>query len=145
MQRTQGAIAMNTCPSVHHNETNREIAALCRLTGLSPEDVAAILAEITNDDLRAYRAHLLADALPSLFSAYLSGGYTACAAPDVWPGLVRACVASFCCINGLKPSLLAPIARRNAGGLTGIYAPTPEDAAAMMYELDDLTARAVRF
>ena len=66
-------------------EVTARVLSLCRRSGLAPAELAAILAEIPDDAVSQYRSYLLAEVWPNIFTAYLSGGYHACAEPTVRP------------------------------------------------------------
>ena len=73
-------------------EVNARVLSLCRRSGLAPVELAAILAEIPDDAVSQYRSYLLAEVWPNIFTAYLSGGYPACAEPTCAPS-ARACLS----------------------------------------------------
>jgi hypothetical protein len=129
-----------TMPNTQHPDPLHTVIALCRRTGLSPDELACILAEIRHDDVRGYRVFTLAKLLPEVVTAYLHGGYAACAAPDVRPMLARAYVASWCHANGAQPSALANAACHLAGHGTANAAHAPEYAEAMWQEMGEHVA-----
>jgi len=119
-----------------HEATTR-VALLCRRSGLSPAELAAILGEIPDDAVSQYRSYLLAEAWPNIFTAYLSGGYHACAEPSMRPLLARAYLASYCHATGVKPSLLAEAAAACAPHWDEAPLPPSSHAAAMLHEMAD--------
>jgi hypothetical protein len=96
-----------------------------------------MLAEIPDDAVSQYRSHLLADAWPDIFSAYLAGGYGACAEPHVRPLLARAYLASYCHATGTPPSVLADAAASCAATWHEPPVPASTHAAAMLHEMAD--------
>ncbi len=119
-----------------HEATTR-VALLCRRSGLPPAELAAILGEIPDDAVSQYRSYLLAEAWPNIFTAYLSGGYHACAEPSMRPLLARAYLASYCHATGVKPSLLAEAAAACAPHWDEAPLPPSSHAAAMLHEMAD--------
>lgn len=119
------------------HEATARVALLCRRSGLSPAELAAILGEIPDDAVSQYRSYLLAEAWPNIFTAYLSGGYHACAEPSMRPLLARAYLASYCHATGVKPSLLAEAAAACAPHWDEAPLPPSSHAAAMLHEMAD--------
>ena len=118
-------------------EATTRVLSLCRRSGLAPGELAAILAEIPDDAVSQYRSYLLAEVWPNIFTAYLSGGYHACAEPTVRPMLARAYLASYCHATGVKPSLLADAAAACAPHWNEAPMPASSHAAAMLHEMAD--------
>ncbi len=118
-------------------EVNARVLSLCRRSGLAPVELAAMLAEIPDDAVSQYRSYLLAEVWPNIFTAYLSGGYPACAEPTVRPLLARAYLASYCHATGVKPSVLADAAEACAPHWNEAPLPAPSHAAAMLHEMAD--------
>ena len=113
------------------------VLLLCRRSGLAPAELAAILAEIPDDAVSQYRSYLLAEVWPNIFTAYLSGGYHACAEPGMRPLLARAYLASYCHATGVKPSLLAEAAAAYAPHWNEAPMPASSHAVAMLHEMAD--------
>ncbi|MFN8468783.1 MAG: hypothetical protein U0X20_24705 [Caldilineaceae bacterium] len=118
-------------------EATARVLSLCRRSGLAPAELAAILAEIPDDAVSQYRSYLLAEVWPNIFTAYLSGGYHACAEPHVRPQLARAYLASYCHATGVKPSLLADAAAAYAPHWNETPMAASSHAAAMLHEMAD--------
>jgi hypothetical protein len=118
-------------------EAKTRVLSLCRRSGLAPAELATILAEIPDDAVSQYRSYLLAEVWPNIFTAYLSGGYPACAEPDVRPLLARAYLASYCHATGVRPSLLASAAAAYAPHWDEAPMPASSHAAAMLHEMAD--------
>jgi hypothetical protein len=118
-------------------EATARVLSLCRRSGLAPAELAAILAEIPDDSVTQYRAYLLAEVWPNIFTAYLSGGYHACAEPTVRPLLARAYLVSYCHTTGVKPSLLVAAAAACAPHWNEEPMPASSHAAAMLHEMAD--------
>ena len=118
-------------------ETSARVLLLCRRSGLAPAELAAILGEIPDDAVSQYRSYLLAEAWPNIFTAYLSGGYHACAEPSMRPLLARAYLASYCHATGVKPSILAEAAAACAPHWDEAPMPPSSHAAAMLHEMAD--------
>jgi hypothetical protein len=118
-------------------EVTSSVLLLCRRSGLAPAELATILAEIPDDSVSQYRSHLLAEVWPNIFTAYLSGGYPACAEPGVRPLLARAYLASYCHATGVKPSLLVDAATACAGNWHEAPMSASSHAAAMLHEMAD--------
>src|SRR5512147_130704 len=116
-------------------ETTSRVLLLCRRSGLAPAELATILAEIPDEAVSQYRSYLLAEVWPNIFTAYLSGGYPACAEPDVRPLLARAYLASYCHATGVRPSLLADAAAACAPHWDEAPMPASSHAAAMLHEM----------
>jgi hypothetical protein len=114
-----------------------QVASLCRRSGMTPAELSNLLAEIPDDAVSQYRTHLLADAWPNIFTAYLAGGYHACAEPGVRPLLARAYVASYCHSTGVQPSLLAGAAAACATSWQEAPLSASAHAAAMLHEMAD--------
>ena len=81
---------MNVFTSQSPTDATSRVLSICRRSGLTPAELAWILAEIPDDSVSQYRSYLLGEVWPNIFSAYLSGGYPACAEPGVRPLLARA-------------------------------------------------------
>jgi hypothetical protein len=118
-------------------ELSTRVTTLCRRSGLTPGELHSILAEIPDDAVAQYRAHLLAEAWPDIFSAYLAGGYGACGEPQVRPLLARAYVASYCHATGVRPSVLADAAAQHSGSWAEVPMTASLHAAAMLNEMAD--------
>jgi hypothetical protein len=120
-----------------HLEVVSRVKLICRRSGLTPAELAAILAEIPDGSVSQYRSQLLAEAWPNIFTAYLAGGYVACAEPQVRPLLARAYLASYCHATGIAPSLLAAAAANFAGHWHEPPMASSTHAAAMLQEMAD--------
>jgi hypothetical protein len=96
-----------------------------------------MLAEIPDDSVSQYRTQLLAEAWPNIFTAYLSGGYPACAEPGVRLLLARAYLASYCHATGVQPSVLAKAAACCASSWQAAPMSASLQAAAMLHEMAD--------
>jgi hypothetical protein len=120
-----------------HTEVIARVKSLCRRSGLTPTELAALLAEIPDDSVSQYRSHLLAEAWPNIFTAYLAGGYHACAEPHVRPLLSRAYLASYCHATGFAPSVLAAAAAHCAAHWHESPMAASSHAAAMLQEMAD--------
>ncbi len=125
---------------IHIQPTSEMIAlvmSICHRTGLTPAELVAILTEIPDDTVSQYRTLLLAESWPQIFSAYLTGGYPACAEPAMRDLLARAYVVSLCYSTHASPSLLLNAATTCAATWQGPAKPNSLYAAAMLHEMAD--------
>ena len=128
---------MNVFPSQSPTDATSRVLSICRRSGLTPAELASILAEIPDDSVSQYRSYLLGEVWPNIFTAYLAGGYPACAEPGVRPLLARAYLASYCHATGVKPSLLAAAATACAASWQEVPMSATSHAAAMLHEMAD--------
>jgi hypothetical protein len=128
---------MNVYMPHFDNELESRVTSLCRRSGMTPAELSTLLAEIPDDAVSQYRTHLLANAWPNIFTAYLAGGYPACAEPGVRPLLARAYLASYCHSTGVQPSLLAGAAAACATSWQETPLSASAHAAAMLHEMAD--------